>query len=289
MQSFKTALTSLRRSPYQSLLAILVMSILFFVANTFAVTLMGAETVLRFFETRPQVIAFFKLTADDAAIQTTAQAIQAKATVASVKTISKAQALELYQKDNQDNPLLLELVTADILPASLEVSAKQAADLPAIKQELEKQSDIEEVAFQDDVLKSLLQWTQSLRWAGIFVISILSLVSFLTVVVMVSMKTVTKKNAVSIMQIIGATDWYILAPFVSEGVVYGLAGAIIGWVSLYGALMYATPWLQSFLGGIISFPVPNQILLIQLGVSAGAGILLGSLASLVAARRLLRG
>jgi len=288
MQSLKTALTSLRRSPYQSLLAILVMSILFFVANTFAITLMGAETVLRFFETRPQVIAFFKLSADDAAIQATAQAIQARSAVASVKTISKTQALELYQKDNQDNPLLLELVTADILPASLEVSAKQAADLPAIKLELEKQPEIEEVAFQDDVLKSLLQWTKSLRWAGIFVISILGLVSFLTVVVMVSMKTVTKKNAVSIMQIIGATDWYILSPFVTEGIVYGLTGALIGWVSLYGALMYATPWLQSFLGGIISLPVSGQILLIQLGVSAGAGILLGSLASLVAARRLLR-
>jgi cell division transport system permease protein len=287
MQSLKTALISLRRSPYQSMLAILVMTILFFVANTFAVTLMGAETILRFFETRPQVIAFFKLTADDAAIKKTAEAVQSRTSVASVKIVTKAEALELYQKDNKDNPLLLELVTADILPASLEVSAKQAADLPIIKQELEQQPEIDEVAFQDDVLKSLLQWTQSLRWAGLFIISILAVTSFLTVVVMVSMKTVTKKKAVSIMQIIGATDWYILSPFFFEGIAYGLTGALIGWVALYGALMYATPWLQSFLGGIITFPIPWQLLLTQLGVSAGAGIFLGGLASLVAARRLL--
>jgi cell division transport system permease protein len=288
MRPFTTAVTNLRRSPYQSLLAILVMTITFFVANTFALTLMGAETVLRFFETRPQVIAFFTLSADDTTIAQAESEMKTKNYVAGTKIVSKAEALELYRKDNTDNPLLLELVTADILPASLEVSAKQATDLGKIKEDLNKLSGVEEVVFQDEVVSSLLQWTTSMRYVGAFVVGVLLLTSFLTVVVLVSMKAVTRKGAVSIMQIIGATNWYILSPFVFEGMIYGVLGALLGWVLMFGSLLYATPWLSSFLGGIIIFPVPYQVWLIQLGADVLVGLLLGGMASMVAARRLLR-
>ncbi len=288
MSVAKTALTSLRRSPYQSLLAVTVMTILFFVANLFSLSLMGAEQILRFFETRPQVIAFFLPQVNDEVITSAANAMKSKSYVGEVKVITKNQALELYQKDNQDNPLLLELVTADILPASLEVSARQANDLNQIKQDLQAQNGIDEVTLQDDVLSSLLQWTKSLRIAGVFVVGVLGITAFLTIVVLVSMKTVTRKKAVSIMQIIGATNSYILAPFVMEGLLYGVTGAILGWAIMWGVLLYTTPWLSSFLGGIVTFPVDYRIILGCLGASAVVGSLIGSLASLVAARRLLR-
>jgi len=288
MSAVKTALTSLRRSPYQSILAVSVMTILFFVANIFALSLLGAEQILRFFETRPQVIAFFLPQVADEVIVTAANTMKSKSYVGEVRVVTKNQALELYQKDNKDNPLLLELVTADILPASLEVSARQASDLEQIKQDLKAQSGIDEVTFQDDVLNSLLQWTKSLRIAGLFAVSVLAVTAFLTIVVLVSMKTITRKKAVSIMQIIGATNGYILAPFVTEGLLYGLTGALLGWSVMVGVLLYATPWLSSFLGGIVSFPIDFQILLACLGASALSGSIIGSLASLVAARRLLR-
>jgi cell division transport system permease protein len=288
MSAVKTALTSLRRSPYQSMLAVSVMTILFFVANLFALSLMGAEQILRFFETRPQVIAFFLPQVADEVITNAGNVMKAKSYVGEVRVVTKTQALELYQKDNKDNPLLLELVTADILPASLEVTARQASDLNQIKQDLKAQNGIDEVTFQDDVLNSLLQWTKSLRIAGLFAVSVLAVTAFLTIVVLVSMKTITRKKAVSIMQIIGATNGYILAPFVTEGLLYGLTGALLGWALMWGVLLYATPWLSSFLGGIVTFPVQFQILLACLGASALGGIIIGSLASLVAARRLLR-
>ena len=288
MSAVKTALTSLRRSPYQSILAVSVMTILFFVANIFALSLFGAEQILRFFETRPQVIAFFLPQVADDVIVTAANTMKSKSYVGEVRVVTKNQALELYQKDNKDNPLLLELVTADILPASLEVSARQASDLEQIKQDLKAQNGIDEVTFQDDVLSSLLQWTKSLRIAGLFAVSVLAVTAFLTIVVLVSMKTITRKKAVSIMQIIGATNGYILAPFVTEGLIYGLTGALLGWSVMVGVLLYATPWLSSFLGGIVSFPIQFQILLVCLGASALGGSIIGSLASLVAARRLLR-
>lgn len=288
MSVVHSSLVNIRRSPYQSLLAIVMMSITFFVAHTFALTLVGAENVLRFFETRPQVIAFFRLQATDADISSAVETVETKPYVSGVKLVSKTDALELYRKDNQDNPLLLELVTADILPASLEVSANAIAALPQVKSDLEGISVVEEVVFQDDVVSSLSKWTNSLRLVGVFVVGILGVTSFMTIVMLIGMKVLTKKNAINIMKIIGATNWYIISPFVNEGIIYGVFGSLIGWGMMYGLLLYLTPWLKGFLGEIITLPIDWRFLLIQAGAGVVIGWLLGIFASLVAVRRMIR-
>lgn len=288
MSSVHSGLVNIRRSPYQSLLAVLLISITFFVAHAFTLTLVGAEQILRFFETRPQVIAFFSLQANEAAVTSAVAAMEQKNYVKNVRVVTKQDALELYRKDNQDNPLLLELVTADILPASLEVSANSIEALEKIKTDLEAMNTIEEVVFQDDVVASLSKWTASLRLIGLSVVGVLAITSFLTIVIIIGMKVVTKKNAINIMKIIGATNWYVIAPFVSEGVFYGIAGSLIGFGFVYVLLLYLTPWIKAFLGDIIALPVDWHYLLAQAGVGVVIGWILGFMASLVAVRRMIR-
>lgn len=288
MSSVHSGLANIRRSPYQSLLAVLLISITFFVAHAFALTLLGAEHILRFFETRPQVIAFFSLQANDAEVKTAVETMQQRSYVKDVRLVSKQDALELYRKDNQDNPLLLELVTADILPASLEVSANSIDALKTIKTDLEAMNSIEEVVFQDDVVSSLSQWTASLRLIGLSVVGVLAITSFLTIVIIIGMKVVTKKAAINIMKIIGATNWYIIGPFVSEGVFYGITGSLIGFGLVYILMLYLTPWIKGFLGDIIVLPVPWQYLAMQAGAGVVIGWILGFLASIVAVRRMIR-
>ncbi len=288
MSAINSSLVNIRRSPYQSMLAIMLISITFFVAHTFAITLLGAENILRFFESRPQVIAFFRLQSTDNDVDLAVADIKAKQYVDTVTVVSKKDALGLYQKDNQNNPLLLELVTSDILPASLEVSAKSIDALPSIKKDLESINSIEEVVFQDDVVSSLSRWTNSLRLVGVFVVGILALTSFLTIVILIGMKVVSKKNAINIMKIIGATNWYIISPFVNEGIIYGVFGSLIGFGLMYGVLLYLTPWLKGFLGDVISLPIDWRFLASQAGVGVVVGWLLGFFASLVAVRRMIR-
>lgn len=288
MSSVHSGLANIRRSPYQSLLAVLLISITFFVAHAFTLTLLGAEQILRFFETRPQVIAFFNLQSNDTEVQSVVETMRQKSYVKEVRLVSKQDALELYRKDNQDNPLLLELVTADILPASLEVSANSISALSTVKSDLTAMNAIEEVVFQDDVVSSLSQWTASLRLIGLSVVGVLGITSFLTIVIIIGMKVVTKKNAINIMKIIGATNWYIIAPFVSEGVFYGITGSLIGFGLVYVLMLYLTPWIKAFLGDIIMLPVAWQYLAIQAGAGAVIGWLLGFMASIVAVRRMIR-
>jgi cell division transport system permease protein len=288
MNPLSSALTAMRRSPYQTLAAILMVSLTCFVGYTFSLALIGAEKILQYFETRPQIIGFFDLNASSEQIDSLKQTMQQKPYVDTVTVVSKDQALELYKQDNQDDPLLLELVSADILPASIEVSGKDAQSLGQIKDDLSKAQGVEEVVFQQDVLDTLTTWTKSLRYVGAGLIALLGITSFLLITVIIGMKITTKKSAIHIMRIIGATKWYIQAPFMFEGVLYGVVGSVLGWTVTYAGLLYLTPWLKDFLGSVPLLPVPWEFLAMQLGLGTLIALVIGSFASLTAARRMIR-
>jgi cell division transport system permease protein len=288
MNPFASALVTMRRSPYQSLASILILSFTFFVAYAFSFFLVGSEVVLRFFETRPQVIAFFEIEADNSQINEIGKSMQEYDYVSGVKLVSKEEALSIYQEENKDDPLLLELVTAQILPASIEVSGHTIEDLPKIKKDLEEYDNVDEVVLQQDVLDSLSSWTTSMRLVGMVSVALLSFISLLIMVVVIGMKVVAKRPAIAIMRLIGATKWFIKSPFVFEGMMYGLISSLIGWGLSYVGLLYITPWLKEFLGTIPIFPIPPAFYAFQLSIGSLVGILLGAFAGSIAVGRMIK-
>lgn len=288
MKHLFSAFTAIRRSPYQAIAATFILAITFFVGYTFSLFLFSSEQLLRYFETRPQITAFFKLDTTELTVQQLSQQMKEKPYVAQVTVITKEKALEIYREDNKKDPLLLELVTADILPASIEVQGKDVAALDQIKTDLSKATGVDEVVYQQDVIEGLQKWTKSLRYIGITSVSILAFTSFIIVVIISGMKVALKKRAIQIMRLLGATKWYVEAPFIYEGIVYGIVGSLLGWGGMYIGLLYITPWLHSFLGSVPLLPIPTEVLTIQLAAGTGIGILLGALASSFAAKRMMR-
>ncbi len=288
MKHLTTALTNIRRSPYQTLAVMLLVSITFFVGYVFSLFLYSANHILRYFETRPQVTAFFKVDADPALITRLETTIKSKSYVEKVTVISKEKALQIYQEDNKKDPLLLELVTADILPASIEVTSNDPTALPQIKKDLEGAEGIDEVVYQQEIIDKLQAWTRSIRYVGIGSVILLGTTSLLLIVIITGLKVVSKRRAIQIVRIIGASKWYVRAPFVYEGIIYGLAGSIIGWGGMYLGLLYATPWLTNFLGSVPLLPLPLSFFAIQAGIGTASGIFLGAVASSFATQRMMR-
>ena len=288
MKSFNSALTAIRRSPYQSILSIIVLTITFFIAFTFSIMTIGSQKVLQYFETQPRVIAFFRLETENAEIDNLAEELRAKDYVKDINIVDKAEALEIYRQENQDNPLLLELVTEDILPASIEVSAYNAENLEEISQILQDNQYVEDVDFQLDVMQSLIRWTNALRLFGLFFLSILLTVSFLMIMVTISLKVSAKRHSIKVMKFIGASNQFISQPYLLEGIFLSIIASIVAFAFYLAMLLYVTPWLSDFLQGIIEFPIGWQFLLYQFLIGMIAAILLGTFASLTAVKRMLK-
>lgn len=279
----------IRRSPYQSITAVLVMTVFFFVGYLLSLVLYSGEKILTYFETRPQVIAFFAISAPIEEVQRVADRMKTLEFVREVTLVSKEQALDLYRAENAEDPLLLELVTADILPASVEVSATSVEYLGEIEKELQTSSDqLDEVVFQRDVVHILERWTRTIRLFGVSSAVVLGVVSFLVMVVVISSKVAQKKREIQTKRLLGATLWFVQKPFLLEASFYGILGGLLGWGVSMLLLLYSTPYLIEFFGEIELFPIDPIFFAAQIGVGFIYGIFVGLFASSVALRRFIK-
>ena len=288
MKFIKSSFRNIRRSPYQALAAVLIMMLTFLTISFFTFLLSGSARVINFFESKPQVTAFFKNETKQSDINALEAQVKNTGKVSSVRFVSKQEALKIYREQNKDDPLLLDLVTADILPASLEISAFKISDLSGISEMLKGSPDVSEVIFQKDIVSTLVSWTSAVRKIGIGLIIVLSLVSTFIMITIIGIRISQRKEDIEIMRLIGASNGYIRWLFLFEGMFYAVVGAVIGWTIASLALWYSTPFLSSFLKGIPILPVSPIFLLEVLLAELIFAIILGFLSSFLAVLRYLR-
>jgi len=138
MKPFNTAWRNIRRSPYQAFAAILIMTLTFLVVSFFVFILVGSSKTVSYFESVPEVTAFFKNEALQEDINNLENELSQTGKISSIKFVSKEDAVKIYKEQNKNDPILIEFVTADVLPASFEISAYKIEDLGGISEMLKK-------------------------------------------------------------------------------------------------------------------------------------------------------
>lgn len=273
------------RSPYQSLAAVFVIFFSFFLISVFFLLGTGAHSILKYFESRPQIIAYLKDDASTEKIELLKAKIQATNKAKEIKFVTKEQALELYRQLFKDKPVLLEMVTAKILPASLEISPSSLESIEEIVEILRNDPIVEDLDYEEDVIANLQKIVAFLRKVGIIVAGFLLGVSILTLLVVLGMKIFQRKEEIEILKLLGASGWYIYAPLYLEGIFYGIIAAFFSWGASYLLLTYASPFLKSFFTGVPLFPISWTFLLEFLGGLVFLGVLVGFLGSFFAILR----
>lgn len=297
MTAIQTTWNHIRRSPYQSTAAILTMFFTMLLIGFFFLTTAGSSFVLHYFESKPQITVFFTNKASQGDAEVLKKTLEADAKVASVKYVSKEDALSIYREQNKNDPLLLEMVNADILPASLEVSAVDPAFLAELEPVVKQAQGVEEVVYQKDVVDTLLRWTNAIRIVGALLVGLLGANSILIVMTVIGMKIAIKKEEIEILTLVGASPWYIRMPFVLEGGFYGASGAFVAWIIMSALVIWLRPVMLGFLGiipiihAIFINPLSGIFLLSVFGfmvLLCVIGFALGALGSFVALKRYLK-
>ncbi len=255
MRQVKQSIKFIRRSPYQALAATLAMSLTFFISSLFVILIIGGQIVLNYIEQRPQVIAFFKDDTTEAQINEIIKKVESTGLTKNIKYVSKEEALAIYRERNKDEPLLLESVTADFLPASIDISVNRAQDINQITTEIRNEAQVERVITPENLVKQLVKWTKTIRTGGVVFVATLLSVSFLIIIMVIGMRIALRREEISIMNLVGATKWYIAKPFFLEGALYGIIGSSIAVFLIYGLILFYSPNIQSFLGPIQVFPI----------------------------------
>ena len=287
-RSFEFAKRNIRRTPYQAVVASLVCFLTFFALLTFLILAAGSQITLRYFESKPQVIAFFKEGTTDADVSALENALKQEERVTNTKYVSKQEALEIYRERNKNDPTLLELVTANILPASLEISTRTPEDLKPLAEILKKEPAISEVIVPEDVIVTLTSVTKVIRVVGLSTVALLMIFATLVILMIIGFKIRIKRQEIEIMRLLGASPSFIRNPFILEGIFYGVIGASSAWIFSYLLLWYFTPFLQGFLGEVQILPVNPLFMLGLLLASLLSACIVGYLGAFGAVRRYLR-
>lgn len=288
MRVFSYVGKNIRRTPYQALAATMIMFLTFLTLQLFLVIALGSQMILQYYESKPQAIAFFKDNATQTDVDAIEGALRQTGRVTDLRFVSKDEALQIYKDKNADNPTLLELVTANILPASLEISTITPGDLGYVAEILEQEPVIEEVVVPEDVIQTLTKATGVIRWVGGVSVGFLIGFSLLVILMIIGFKIRIKRNEIEIMRLLGASTWFIRAPFIWEGIAYATFGAVGAWIATYAIIWYFTPFIQPSLQEINLLPISPLIMIQLLGIALLAAAIIGFIGSFSAVRRYLK-
>jgi len=289
MSPLKTTWHHIRRSPFQSLIATITMVLSFFFISLFAIINSGLSSVLNYFETKPEVTLFLKDGLEKATVENIQKDLSSYSSVKEITFISKEKALSIYKEQNKNNPLLTEMVTASILPASFEITVSNPQILEEIYQNYSTKTDvIDEIIYQKDIIQSLLDWTNATRKIGIAIILIISSISFLTMITIIGMKITNRKDEIKISRLIGASNFYVKKPFLLEGIIYGLVGSIFGFLFSFLIAIFSQKSINSFFQPVTFIDLNINFYLLLLIAEVFIGTFLGFVASWIGVKRYIK-
>lgn len=171
----------------------------------------------------------------------------------------------------------------------LKVKAKDSESVPAIASQLQALDGIDEVRYVDEAVTRLAQLNDGLKWASLFVITILTLTATAVITTTIRLIVLARRREIEVMQLVGATRIWIYLPFILQGAAFGLAGATVAWGLLFSIQRFLTE-LAAQQADFIQFVVqglrltPQQLILLPASL-LGLGTLVGLIGSLLAVRK----
>ena len=289
------------RNVFVSVASILVMTVTLFVVGTtvFAGVILGSA--LEELRDKADVNVYFVQSATEDRILEMKASLEALPEVASVEYLSRDDALAQFRERHKNDQLTLsalEELGDNPLGAVLNVKAKDISQYEAIATFLQNQqsegagSIIDKVNFFDEQHRAALERLQSITDSASrlgFIIIVLLIVT----TVAISFNTLrlaiyTSRDEIHVMRLVGAGPFYIRAPFMVEGVLYGVIAGVITLLLFYPLTYWLGTATSGFFGGgnVFSYYIAHFFIFFLLIV--GTGIVLGVTASWLAVRRYLK-
>lgn len=203
--------------------------------------------------------------------------------VKEVNYTSKQEALEIFKESFGGNSDILDSVEEDTLPASLDISLKDLSYSKEIAGMLEGREEIEKIDYHYDLINKMINIEKGVKYIGYAIVFVLFLVSVVIIHNTVKIGVSNRQREINIMKYVGASDLYIRSPFLIEGIMFGIIGALIAFTIVYNVYCHYYGRVDGFIQNYgISLLSPKSIYqnvsVIFLCIGIGVGYL-GSLLS----------
>ena len=297
--SFREVGHHFRRSWSTVIGAIVTIFLSLFIIGLFLLGSVMLENMVGTVEDRVTIQAFLSDDADEAAVSALQLKVQGWDNIESVTYKSKDEALEEY-KNTMSNRNAADAVAAldgeNPIPASLVIKLTDPQLVSDTANKLIRDSDFISVADGDpasavqygrETVEKLFSFTNYLRIGALVLVGLLTFVAFVFINNTIRLAITARRREISIMRLVGASNGFIRGPFLLEGTLEAIVGALLAIVALFFGVREMVERLSSSLQ-FLTFDISPQIMLFTFGILLGIGVVIGLFGSAIAMRRYLK-
>jgi len=229
--SIRRAWQGFWRNTLMSLAATLTMVLMLLLLAGFFILQNVLLASLGFVEQKVEVVAYIQTNTTQAQVDTLVAKLEAMPEVASVEFVSRDEALQRFREAQaaQGREDLTQYLESNPLYASVNVKLRRPTDLRTVTDALQPENEpiVRNVLNIDALVDRVLTVTTFVRTAGVAMVAIVGLIVLFIIVNTIRLAVVARAEEIEIMRLVGASDAFIRWPFVFEGALVGLLGALI--------------------------------------------------------------
>ena len=242
-RSIRDAIKSISRNFSLSMASVLSVTITLIIVAVAIIIAANVNYATRNIEDEMNILAYIKNDAKDEDIQNVLSEIKAIKQVREFEHISKEQQKKDMTEYDETFGVILDYLEENPLMDSIIIYVKDVREMNQVAEKIKKIPNIETVKFGEDMVDEVVEAFDIIEKITIGLVIALMLVTIFLINNTIKLTIYSRKSEIEIMRLVGASNTAIKLPFIFEGLIIGLVGAIIpicvtiyGYVILYNSM-----------------------------------------------------
>ncbi len=282
--SLREGFAGIRRQKLAALGSILTVTISLLLLGMFYLVAVQANDALKQIRAQVDVEVFLKDPISKATLVDLQKQIQTFEGIATADYITKDEASEIFEQEFGED--INKVLDFNPLPSSFKITLKESYRTSGRVEQLQKQlkalKGVDDVVYRKDMLEYFDQKTEGLNFIALTLGIFLALSAITLVSNSIRLTIVARKQSIQIMKLVGATWWFIRAPFIIEGITLGCIGGIFAAGLLFYFISVTKNVLPMELSSIVFANLKFYALLVV------TGLFMGIVGAVISARKYIR-
>ena len=276
-------LVGLWRNVTMTIAMIITMSVSLFMLGASVLLYLQVDQMKNYYYGEIEVSIFLRSDVTDAQRNAIDQAIGSNPLVADKTYETREEAFNRFKELWADSPDFVKSVGPNSLPESFRVKLKDPEKYKTFADQMQSLQGIQDIIDQRTLLDKVFNIFNGFQFGALGVAAFMAVAALLLVGNTIQVAAYSKRREVAVMKLVGASNWFIQAPFVLEAVVAGVIGAVIGFIVLFiGKVVLLDHKLQSLT--TILTPVHNGNVWLMLPLLAGVGAVVSAVTGWITLR-----
>lgn len=275
------------RNILMSLASVSIVTATLIIFGVFFLLIANFNYNLNIVKSQPEMVAYCEVDLDDEGIAKVEQELSSNQKIEGFTKVSKEEYYQNLKKMFKDDEDLLKGME-DRMPISYIIKVKDLSKSKEIKSEVEKIKGISNVNYSQDIIDFLTKISYWMKIISAILTIVLLIVCMLIIANTIRLTVFARRKEINIMKYIGATDWFIRWPFIIEGAIIAIVGALIAFAVISYGYSVLSGGINSDLskgGNMFYLLRMDEVALRILGVYLLIGVTVGVLGSAMSLRK----